>query len=148
LKASQNRIFNFASFYIVYLPFGSLISLYASFYIEYLPFGSPISLCKFLYRIPSLLLTYLSMKQGSLFCFVLFYHTQISQIMALHAMFLASLESSRWVGVHHLGLRLVGGAVWKLLIIESFCQWKLNKIKTENNIWNLCSHLGQWHMLH
>jgi hypothetical protein len=34
-------------------------------------------------------------------------------------------------GVHTLGLRLFGATVWKLLIIEPFSQWKLNKIKTE-----------------
>ncbi len=94
LKASQNRIFNFASFYLVYLLF-----------------GSPISLCKFLYRVPSLWLTYLSMKQGSLFCFVLFCHAEISQTMALReAMFLASSKSSPWVRVHQLGLRLFGSS--------------------------------------
>jgi hypothetical protein len=58
-----------------------------------------------------------SMKQGSLLCHIL-----------------VSLESSGWVRVHWLGLRLFEAMVWKLLIIEPFSQWKLNKIKTENGI--------------
>ncbi len=70
-----------------------------------------------------------SMKQGSLFC-----HSEISQTTALHAVLLVSLESSWWVGVHRLGLRLFGATVLKLLIIEPFSQWKLNKIQTENCI--------------
>jgi hypothetical protein len=44
------------------------------------------------------------MKQGSLFCFV--YHTDSSQTTALHVAFLVSMESSWWVRVHQLGLRL------------------------------------------
>ncbi len=39
-----------------------------------------------------------------------------------------------WIGVPWLGLRLFGVTAWKLLIIESFSHWKLNKIKTENCI--------------
>jgi hypothetical protein len=31
-------------------------------------------------------------------------------------------------------LRLFGTPVWKLLIIEPFSQWKLNKVETENCI--------------
>jgi hypothetical protein len=38
------------------------------------------------------------------------------------------------VGVHQFGLRLFGATMWKLLIIEPFFQWKLNKIKNENFI--------------
>jgi len=68
----------------------------------------------------------------SLFCFVS--HAEISQTTALHGAPLVSLESSQWVGVHCLGLRLFGAVMWKLLIIESFFQWKLNKIETENCI--------------
>jgi len=67
-------------------------------------------------------------------CFVLFCNAEISQTMVLHVALLVSSESSRWVGVHQLGLRLFGGQVWKLMIIESFSQWTLNKIKTENSI--------------
>ncbi len=49
-----------------------------------------------------------------------------------------SLESSWWVGVHKLGLRLFGATVWT--IIEPLSQWKLNKIETEKciGIWG-CS---------
>ncbi len=88
---------------------------------------------------------YLSMKEGSLFCFVC--HAEISQAMVLHVTLLISLESSQWVGVHWLGfgLRLFGATVWKLLIIEAFSQWKLNKMKTENciGIWGSSwCHLG------
>jgi hypothetical protein len=68
----------------------------------------------------------------SLFCFC---HSEISQTTtAHHVALLVSWESSRWLGVHRLGLRLFGATVWKLLIIESFSQWKLNKIKIENYI--------------
>jgi hypothetical protein len=74
------------------------------------------------------------MKEGNLFCFILFCHAEISQIMMLHATLLVSLESSKWVGVHWLGLRLLEAMVWKLLIIEPFFKWKLNKTETENFI--------------
>jgi hypothetical protein len=76
--------------------------------------------------------SYIIMNRGSLFCFVC--HVEISQTTALHAMLLVSLESSQWVGVHRLGLRPFGGMVWKLLIIESLSQWKLNEIAIENFI--------------
>jgi hypothetical protein len=134
--------------------------------------------------------------------FVLFYflsHAKISQTTMLHVTLLVSLESSQWIGLHWLGLRLFGTTVWKLLTIELFFQWKLNKIETKNciRIWKhswcssfskldlidfisqfsklrcgrywffsgfccyknwlckeksveplMCSHVGQWHMLH
>jgi hypothetical protein len=51
-----------------------------------------------------------------------------------HAALLICSEISCWVWVHWLALRLFGAMVWKLLIIEPFSQWKLNKIKTENCI--------------
>jgi hypothetical protein len=69
------------------------------------------------------------MKQASLFC-----HTEISQIVVLHAALLVCSESSCWVRVHWLGLRLFGAMAWKLLIIQSFSQWKINKIKIDNCI--------------
>jgi len=61
-------------------------------------------------------------------------HVDISQTktQVLHVVILISSETSWWVGVHRLGLRLFGAMVWKLLIIDSFPQSKLNKIKTEN----------------
>jgi hypothetical protein len=65
----------------------------------------------------------LSMKQGSLF--VLFCHVKISETL-VHVALLVSSRSSWWVGVHQLGLRLLGGMVWKQLIIEPFFQWKIN----------------------
>ncbi len=55
--------------------------------------------------------------------------------------------------VDQLGLRLFGTTLWKLLIIEPFSQWKLNKIKTENctGIWgrSWCSWkaLGDSHLI-
>jgi hypothetical protein len=81
---------------------------------------------------------YLFMKQGSFLCFVC--HDKISQTTALDVKLLVSSESSPWVGVHRLGLRLFGATVWKLLIMEPFSQWELNKIETENciGIWG-CS---------
>ncbi len=66
------------------------------------------------------------------FCFV--YHIEISLTTMLHVVFLISLESSWWVSLHRLGLRLFGATMWKLLIIEQFFQWELNKIETENCI--------------
>jgi hypothetical protein len=44
------------------------------------------------------------------------------------------------IGVQPLGLRLFWALVWKLLIIEPFLQWKLNKIEMQNciGIWG-CS---------
>jgi hypothetical protein len=66
------------------------------------------------------------------FCFV--YHFEISQTTMLHVVFLISLESSWWVPLHQLGLRLFGATMWKLLIIEPFFQWELNKIETEDCI--------------
>ncbi len=71
------------------------------------------------------------MKQGSLFCFVC--HTDSSQTTALHVAFLVSMESSWWVRVHQLGLRLKLW-LWKPLIIELFSQLKLNNIGNENCI--------------
>ncbi len=81
---------------------------------------------------------YLSVEQGSLFFFVL--HVEISQITELHATLLVSSKNSWWVGVHWLVLRLFGAMVWKILIIESFFQWKLNKIENWN--WKLYWNLG------
>jgi hypothetical protein len=74
------------------------------------------------------------MKQGSLFCFVLLCRVEIYQTTMLHARLLVSLESSQWIVVHWLGLRMFGAMVWKLLIIEPFFQWKPNKIGTEQCI--------------
>jgi hypothetical protein len=65
-------------------------------------------------------------------CFV--YHAEIFQVLALHVVLLVSSESSGWVRVHQLGLRLFGAMGWKLLIIEPFSGWKLNKIEIENFI--------------
>jgi len=62
------------------------------------------------------------MKQGSLFCFVLFCHIEMSQTMVIHVMLLISWESSQSVRLHQLGLRLFGTTVWKLLIIGPFSQ--------------------------
>jgi len=76
------------------------------------------------------------MKQGSLFCFVLFClsHWDLpTHVARCHPLGIPS-ESSWWVGVHWLGLGLFGATVWKLLIIEPFSQWKRSKIETENCI--------------
>jgi hypothetical protein len=78
------------------------------------------------------------MKQGRLFC--LFLSCQDLQTTVLHIVFLVCLESSWWVVVHRLGLRLFEVMAWKLLIIEPFFPWKLHKTKVENciGIWR-CS---------
>jgi hypothetical protein len=72
------------------------------------------------------------MKQGSLFCFVC--HTDSSQTTALHVTFLVSMESSWWVRVHQLGLRLFEAMVVEAIVIELFSQLKLNNIGNENCI--------------
>ncbi len=54
--------------------------------------------------------------------------------MVPHVVFLVFLESSPWIGVEHLGLRLFGAMVWKPLTTEPFFEWKLNKIKIQNYI--------------
>jgi hypothetical protein len=51
--------------------------------------------------------------------------------------------------VHWLGLRLFGATMWKLLIIESFSQWKLNKIETGKTVlefwgYSWCCWKGPW----
>jgi hypothetical protein len=99
------------------------------------------------YGLPKVQLSsiYVCMKQGSLFWFVMLWFPkpwplhaglviplESSQWVRVH--WLIPLESSQWVRVHWLGLGLFGAMVWKLLIIEPFFQWKLNEIKTENNI--------------
>jgi hypothetical protein len=77
---------------------------------------------------------YLSMKQGRLFCFVC--HTDSSQTTALHVAFLVSMESSWWVRVDQLGLRLFGA-----MGVEAIDYWTILKIKTKienkkyNEIW-------------
>jgi hypothetical protein len=61
---------------------------------------------------------------------VLFCHFQISQ--KCHALgIFGKLSMTRGAP---LSLKLFGTMVWKLLIIEPFSQWKLNKIKIENFI--------------
>jgi hypothetical protein len=52
----------------------------------------------------------------------------------LHITLLISLESSWCVGVHWFGLRLFEVSMCKLLIIEPFFQWKLNKIENKSCI--------------
>ncbi len=48
--------------------------------------------------------------------------------------FMPCSQSSPWLRVHWFGLRLFGATKWKLLIIESFSQWKLNKIETGETV--------------
>jgi hypothetical protein len=81
------------------------------------------------------------MKEGSLFCFVLFWfvcYAEMFQTTVLHVAFLTSLESSQWLGVHWLDFRVFGATVWKPLIIELFFQWKLNKIEN----WKIALQFG------
>ncbi len=63
----------------------------------------------------------LSMKEGGLFCNYEIHRTGMLQIV-----FVVSLESSRWGGVHGLGSVMFGLAVQKFLNIEWFLHWKLN----------------------
>ncbi len=75
---------------------------------------------------------HLSMKQGSLFCFVLSSWDLLNCSTSCHS--LGIFRKLWWVGVHWLGLRLIGAMVWKLLLVEPFSQWKLNRIETKNCI--------------
>jgi hypothetical protein len=50
----------------------------------------------------------------------------------LQVLFLVSLESSRWWGVHGLGSMAFGLAVQKFLNSEWFLHWKLNKVVAGN----------------
>jgi hypothetical protein len=82
-------------------------------------------------------------------CFVLLCHVEISQSTVLCVGLLVSSESSQWIVVHWLGLRLFGAMVWKLLIIEPFSQWKLELKWNWKMNWNLgvflvfCKALGE-----
>jgi hypothetical protein len=73
----------------------------------------------------------MSMKEGSLFCFVVMRSTKPGCFM-LQIMFLVSLESSRRGGMHGLGSMMFRRAVQKFLVVENFggnemclwCFWK------------------------
>jgi hypothetical protein len=58
------------------------------------------------------------MKEGSLFCFVLFCSYEIHQTSMLQIVFLVSLESFSRGGVHGLGSMTFGLAVQKFLNME------------------------------
>jgi hypothetical protein len=67
------------------------------------------------------------------YIFETLFNVEISQATTLHVVLIVSSKHFWWqLKVHQLGLRLFGISVWKLLIIEPFSQWKLNKIKIEN----------------
>jgi len=71
---------------------------------------------------------HLSMKEGSLFCFVLFCSYEMHWTRMLQILFLVSLESSRRGGVHGLGsMMMLGLAVRKFLNIEWFLRWKFQR---------------------
>jgi hypothetical protein len=70
----------------------------------------------------------LSMKQGNLFCFVLS-PWNFPNHNASCCTFGIFGKLWGWIRVHELGFRLFGATMWKLLIIEPFFQWKINKIK-------------------
>ncbi len=59
----------------------------------------------------------MSMKEGSLFCFVVMRSIKPGCVM-LQIMFLVSLESSRGGGVHGLGSMIFRLAMQKFLVIE------------------------------
>jgi hypothetical protein len=66
------------------------------------------------------------MKEGNLFCFILFWHAEISQTMILHAALLVSLESSQWVG---------GAPTWFKTAwsygVEAIDYWTIFQMKTK-----------------
>jgi hypothetical protein len=76
---------------------------------------------------PSAQVTLVLYLWSNLICFVC--HVEISRTTTLHVALLVSSKSSQCSGVHWLGLRLFGATMWKLLVIEPFSQWKLNKIE-------------------
>jgi len=57
-----------------------------------------------------------------MFCFILFFHAEISQTMMFHATLFVFLKNLLWARVHQLGLKLFGAIMWKLLIIEPHFQ--------------------------
>jgi hypothetical protein len=66
-------------------------------------------------------------------CFVLLTFGKFSShCVSFHTLDIS--ESSPWVRVQRLGLRLFRALVWKLLIVEPFFQWKLSKIETQHYI--------------
>jgi hypothetical protein len=78
----------------------------------------------------------LSMKQGSLFCFVLScwdLPTHGTSCGVGGGELCISSESSRWARVHWLGLRLFGASVWKLSINEPFLLLEIQKKIGKNN---------------
>jgi hypothetical protein len=77
---------------------------------------------------------YLSMKEGSLFCFVVMRSTKLGCFIIV---FLVSFESSRRRGLHVLGSMAFGLAVQKFLNIEWFFHWKIK-----------LNHSGAWAWIH
>jgi hypothetical protein len=70
------------------------------------------------------------MKQGGLFCFVLFRHDDISQTMVLHVVLLVSLESSRWVGSD---APTWFETIWSCYGVEAIEYWTIFLMKTKSN---------------
>jgi hypothetical protein len=67
-----------------------------------------------------------SMKEGILFFFILSCNYEIHQTKMLQIVFLVSLESSQWKGVHGFGSMTFGLVVQKFSNIEWFFHKKLN----------------------
>jgi hypothetical protein len=81
------------------------------------------------------------MKQDRLFCFVLSCWDLSNHDTSCCALGI-------FVRVHPFPLSLFRAMAWKLLIIELFSQWELNKIKTENCIWIWKHSWCCWKALH
>ncbi len=82
---------------------------------------------------------YLSMKEGSLFCFVLFCSYEIHCTRMLQIVLLVSLESSRWGGVHGLGSTAFGLAMQKVHEHWMISSLKIKWSRTRNfrRNWNV-----------
>ncbi len=70
-----------------------------------------------------------------LFCFVC--TDEIHRTRMLQIVFLVTLKSSRWGGVHGLGSIVFGLVVQKFLNIEWFLHWKLNHSWNFQRSWNV-----------
>ncbi len=86
----------------------------------------------------------LSMKQGSLFLFCCSCWDLSDNSASCHSLGIFGKLSMRR-GCIDLVWEFFGAMVWKLLIIEPFSPWKLNKIETENciGIWGVLGVVGK-----
>ncbi len=78
-----------------------------------------------------------------LFCHITSHHAEISQTTVLHVRLLVYVESSQWERCIDLVCDCFGAMIWKLLMIEPFSQWKVNKIENEKCIEGIRGVVGK-----